>query len=115
MDKTEYVKLPVEAIPRIYTAGRFYHKDKAFLRKYHTNDSLCLHLYDYPGTVKIGGLTLHFKPGALTIIPPLLNTAMIFPMRDITTVSTSVSKTETSKQMKKFLFLPRLEILNTSA
>ncbi|RKY04989.1 MAG: hypothetical protein DRP56_09425 [Planctomycetota bacterium] len=70
MNETEFLKLPVEPIPKILVAGHYYHKDKAFLRKYYTDDSFCLHLYDYPGTIKIGNLTFRFKAGGMTIIAP---------------------------------------------
>ncbi|MDD5598979.1 MAG: AraC family transcriptional regulator [Victivallaceae bacterium] len=69
MNENGSVKLPVEFIPRILTAGRYYHQDKAFLRKYYTQDSFSLHLYDYPGTIRIGKLIFRFRPGAMTIIP----------------------------------------------
>lgn len=60
---------PQEKIPEIMVAGRFYHECGSFQRKYHNKQTACVHLYEYPGTIKIGEHTFKFHHGDITIIP----------------------------------------------
>lgn len=66
----EKFKLPAQFDYRIISAGRYNLYNKAFLNTYNTRDNTSLHMYEYPGVLKINDETFEFSPGAISIIPP---------------------------------------------
>jgi len=60
---------PQEKIPEIMVAGRFYHECRSFQRKYYNKQTACIHLYEYPGTIRIGEHSFEFHHGDITVIP----------------------------------------------
>lgn len=70
MKKKKPLKISLTSVPEILVAGVFQHEDKAFLRKYQTRDASCIHLYGYPGTIKIDDMIFSFEEGDMSVIPP---------------------------------------------
>ncbi len=56
-------------LPRIRTAGEFPHDDRDFARRHGPAPYHSLHLYDYPGVIRIGARDVRFARGDLTITP----------------------------------------------
>lgn len=62
------LRVPVDVLPRIEVAGRFFHDDRRFASVYRS-PAHALHLYEYPGRIRFGDHTVEFEPGALTLSP----------------------------------------------
>jgi len=56
-------------LPVLRTAGEFPHEDRDFARRYGPSRHHALHLYDYAGTIRVGGDEHRFARGDLTITP----------------------------------------------
>jgi AraC family transcriptional regulator len=56
-------------LPALCTAGEFPHDDRDFSRRYGPSPHHAVHLYDYPGLVRIGGDQRRFARGDVTITP----------------------------------------------
>ncbi len=56
-------------LPALRTAGEFPHDDRDFSRRYGPSPHHAVHLYDYPGLVRIGGDQRRFARGDVTITP----------------------------------------------
>lgn len=57
------------ALPTIRTAGEFPHDDRHFARRHGPAPHHALHLYDYPGVIRVAGREQRFSRGDLTITP----------------------------------------------
>ena len=56
-------------LPTLRTAGEFPHDDRDFARRYGPAPYHALHLYDYPGVIRIGAAEHRFARGDVTITP----------------------------------------------
>lgn len=56
-------------LPTIRTAGDFPHDDRGFERRHGPARYHALHLYDYPGTIRLGDRDIAFERGDVTITP----------------------------------------------
>jgi len=62
------VRWPLDARPRIVTAGCFPLADRDFAATYR-GPTHALHLHDYHGTIDLGGCVLPLTPGMVTLSP----------------------------------------------
>ncbi|HEU5061119.1 MAG TPA: AraC family transcriptional regulator [Kofleriaceae bacterium] len=56
-------------LPTVRTAGEFPHDDRGFARQHGPAPYHALHLYDYPGVIRIGAAERRFTRGDLTVTP----------------------------------------------
>ena len=56
-------------LPTLRTAGEFPHDDRDFARQYGPSPHHAVHLYDYPGIIRIGDREQRFARGDLTVTP----------------------------------------------
>jgi len=60
---------PLHASPTVLTAGRFFHDDRGFTHRYGQAGHHALHLYLYPGRIRLGPHTWAFEADDLTLTP----------------------------------------------
>jgi AraC-like DNA-binding protein len=56
-------------LPTLRTAGAFPHDERDFARRHGPSPHHALHLYDYPGVIRLGVRELRFARGDVTITP----------------------------------------------
>lgn len=59
---------PARTFPAILRAGRYRLEDRDYIYQYNS-PTVALHVYDYVGTIRIGGSEFELIPGDLTITP----------------------------------------------
>ncbi|MEM1213741.1 MAG: helix-turn-helix transcriptional regulator [Planctomycetota bacterium] len=62
------IELPADTLPEIHLATHAFHNDRAFSTTYQAPHHT-LHVYGYPGVIRLGQHQLDFHPGSYTLTP----------------------------------------------